>query len=485
MNDLAEKKALHGAQATARHLARRPSAPLAIIGFVGATAAVVAGGKIGAADNAVPISRWLGLLAPPSYQLVNAIPATVMLAGIVVLSGAWMLLVELCRRARISERTLWLITAAWAVPFVIGPPQLSTDVYSSTAHGLLIRIGLDPYRYAPDALNKPHVINAIDPSWRGSVSTGGPLTTFLEHLASAITGGHPVATVIALRVFATCTAVVIGWLAGRLAGPHRIPAIALTAANPAVLLYIVSAGHLDGAMIALVLGALVCVNAHRWTLAVVLACLAAGVKPIAIVVLAMLIAVHAIGQRRHFAWRIAARDALVAVATLTASTLVVSDGVGWLRNVDVITHEHTPFAPASIVSDLMSAVIPGASYDDLAVGGRIAALLAAVTAISYLLVTVLDRPLERTVGFAFLAIGLLAPVLYPWYLLWGVCCLAPSATRARRDWVVALSALACVLTPAGFGDRTAESVTIGAAALLGGGLLARTWLRNRELTAAG
>ena len=481
MNDLAQM-ALHGAQTTARHLARRPSAPLAIVGFVGAGVTVVAGGRIGAAHDALPLTRWLGLLAPASYQIENAIPGTVMLIGIAALVSAWMLAVELCRRGRIGERNLWLVATAWATPFVIGPPVLSTDAYTSTAHGLLIRAGLDPYRYAPDVLNKPHVINAIDPSWRGSVSTGGPVATFLEHLAVAITGGHPVATVIALRVFAVFSAVAIGLLAGALGGAvgsRRVTAIGLTAANPAVLLYVVSACHLDGAMIALLLGALVCANTNRWTLAVVLACLAAGIKPIAFVAVPAMIAAHAIGQRRQFAWRIAARDTAVAVATLVAATLVVNDGIGWLRNVDVITHEHTTFAPASIVSDLLSAVIPGSSYDDLAVGGRIAALLAAATAISYLLVTVLERPLERTVGYALLAIGLLAPVLYPWYLLWGVCCLAPSATRVRRDWVLALSALACVLTPAGLGDRSAEWVTIVAAALLGGGLIARGSVRRR------
>ena len=32
-------------------------------------------------------------------------------------------------------------------------------------------------------------------------------------------------------------------------------------------------------------------------------------------------------------------------------------------------------------------------------------------------------------GYALLPIGLLGPVLYPWYLLWGLLCLAPTARR--------------------------------------------------------
>jgi len=472
MNDLAEK-ALHGAQVAARQVARRPVAPLVLLGFAAAAVVVVAGGRLGAAADVVALSGWLDLQASPNYRISNAIPGAAMVAGIVALLILWVLVLELARRNRISERQMWTVVGAWAMPFVVGPPQLSTDVYTYTAHGLLSRRGLDPYKYAPDVLHTSAVVNAIDPTWRGSPSTGGPLTTLIEHLAASITASHPLAMVIAFRVLGVVSAVAIGVFAAELAGTRRVAAIAFTTGNPAVLLYIVSGCHLTGPLIALVLASLVAATRGRWSYAVVLACLAAGVNPIALVAVPVIIAVHAIGQRNRISWQIAIRDGVLAVATLTIATLIVPDGLGWLRNINVITREHTLFAPANLVSDLISSVVHAASYDDLAVGGRIAALLAAVTVVSYLLVTVLERPLERTIGYALLGIGLLAPVLYPWYLLWGVLCLAPAATRSRRDWLIALSCFACLLNPPGFANPTSQYVTAGALAVLAALLIPR------------
>jgi hypothetical protein len=158
--------------------------------------------------------------------------------------------------------------------------------------------------------------------------------------------------------------------------------------------------------------------------------------------------------------------------------------MGWIRNIAETTHEHTFWAPANLISDLIAPVVSSASYDDLAVGGRVAALLAAITVVGYLLLTVLTRPLERTVGYLLLAVGLLSPVIYPWYLIWGVVCLAPSATRLRRDWLIALSAAAALLTPLGFGERTAQLVTTGALVLILVGLVLRQHLRRRAAAPA-
>ena len=74
----------------------------------------------------------------------------------------------------------------------------------------------------------------------------------------------------------------------------------------------------------------------------------------------------------------------------------------------------------------------GASYDDLAAGARITVVTAMVCVLIYLVVTARQRSLERTAGYALLALAVLSPVTYPWYLLWGVVCLAPAATGVRR-----------------------------------------------------
>jgi hypothetical protein len=145
-----------------------------------------------------------------------------------------------------------------------------------------------------------------------------------------------------------------------------------------------------------------------------------------------------------------------------------------------VTLEHTPFAPASIVSNVVRPIVSAASEDDLAIGGRIAVILAAIGIVIFLLVTVRRRPLNRTVGYVLLTVGACSPVIYPWSLVAGLCALAPSAEGTRRDWVLALSCAVCVLAPVGMSANVAHEVTLVALLVIALGLLLA--LRRRQRT---
>src|SRR5664279_2430808 len=270
MNDLAEK-ALHAIVVARNHVSGRPVLMLSIGGFVSSGTVVFAGGRIGAAPAALPLTSWFGLLAHAGYTVTNLIPGLLMIAGIAALAALWLVALSLART--LDERGVWTIATVWAVPFVIGPPLLSTDVYSYAAHGLLARAGLSPYHHAPSALAGQAIVNAIDPNWRSTPSTGGP-----------VSAGNPLGAVLLLRALAVVCAVAIGRLAADLAGRRRAAeAVAITALNPAMLLYVVSGAHFEGLFVALLLGALVRAGQRRWILAIVLACAAAGVKPIGLI----------------------------------------------------------------------------------------------------------------------------------------------------------------------------------------------------------
>jgi hypothetical protein len=465
MNDLAER-ALHGLDLARKQIIKHPVVSLAVGGFIASTVTMVAGGQIGASASATPMETWFGLL-PDNGTRGDAIAGAVMFGGIVLLLLLWITAVALFKPLACSERQIWTIVGAWAAPFALGPPLLSTDIYTFAGQGLLQRAGIDPYSHGPSTLGHVSIVNAIDPAWRTAPSTSGPLGTTIEHLAVAITGGNAFATVLVLRVLGIACVIAIGKLAAELAGPRRVPAIVITSLNPALLLFVISSAHLDGVLVVLLLGSLVASAQRRWLLAVVLVCAAAATKPVAIVAVPAVLLAHCLGQRSHIAWRIAARDTGVALVSLAVFSLIVRNGFGWRHNLSTVTREHTPFAPASIVSDIVRWIVPSASFDDLAVGGRIAVVLAAIGIVIYLLVTMRTRSLDRTIGYALLAVGLLSPVLYPWFLLWGVVCLAPNAVSVRRDWVIALSCAACVLIPAGFSSQVAHLITLVSLLVIG------------------
>jgi hypothetical protein len=461
----------------------RPAVALAIAGFAAASSVVVAGGQVGTATSVIPLTDWFGLQAVRARHGIDYLPGTLMRCGIIALLMLWLVAIRLHHSGTCSERSVWFIGGAWATPFVIGPPVLSNDVWSYAAQGLLLRSGLDPYSVGPSALGNVPAVAAVDPSWRSATSPYGPLATTAQHLAIAISGGSPLGAVIVFRALGLACFIAIGLLAADLAGPRRVQALTLTILNPLVLLHVVSGAHLDGLLCALLLGAMVAVHQRRWLLALILASAAASVKAPAFAAVLAIVVVHSEGMRGRDLWRTAARDVAVAAVSVAAFAAVVADGWGWVHVVNAPALGRTPLAPASLLADLYDPIVAGASFDDLAAGGRITSMVAAVCIVGYLTVTAYQRPLARTIGYGLLALGFLGPALYPWYLLWGIVCLAPTARTARRDWIVIISGFACFLSQPGL-STTASVILSLVALLIAAAIVAPRALARRRTAAA-
>lgn len=475
MNDMAEK-ALQGLDVARRQVRGRPMLSFAVLGFAISAVVVVAGGRVGAARSTRTLTTWLGLQDAHRARAGDRIPGTVMFAAIVALVLLWLVAVEVLRRSNQPASRVWWVAGAWGAPFAIGPPLMDASVHTYVAYGLLQRAGHDPYTTTPARLGDSPIVAAIDPGARGVPSAAGPLGTLLQHLSVSISSGSALGAVVVLRVVGLVAAVWIGRLAVDMGGTRPGAALSMCVLNPAVLLYVVSAPHLEGLMIALVLAALCAANQQRWLVAVALACVAGSVTAQGFVAVPIIITVHCLSRRTVAAWRLVGRDVLVALGTTVAAGLIQPGGFGWLWTVREQFPAHTPFAPASAIGQILAPIVRGASFDDLAASGRITAMTAAACIIGYLIVTARRRALERTAGYSLLALGLLAPILNPWYVLWGALCLAPTANGARRIWVLGLCATACVLAPPGFSDRAAVWITAGAlvvaAAVIGWFLIA-------------
>jgi hypothetical protein len=469
----------HGNAAAVAWVRRHPHLSLSAAGFAAACVTVVAGGRVGTVRTVIPLTNWFGLFPRNTHPRSVWIPSTVLLGGVIALVLVWLLALRVLRAGRTSERTVWAIGAVWATPFIVGPPLLSNDVYTYAAQGLLLRDGLDPYRVGPAALGNVRALAAVDPSWRSVPSPYGPLASIVQHLAIAISGGSPLGAVIVFRALGVLCLVAVGLLALEVAGPRRVSALTLTVLNPLLLLQVVSAAHLDGVMCALVLAAVVAGSQRRWTAAIVLAAAAGSVKAPAYIAVLAVIAVHQGVPGRGVEWRTLLRDAAVGAAAVFAFALAVPDGWGWTRALTIPALGHTSLAPASLLADLISPVVRAASFDDLAAGGRITALIGAGVICLVLLATADRRGLERTTGYGLLAVGALSPVVYPWYLLGGVVCLLPTARHARRDWLVLVSGTGCLLSPPGFSTGVSTGVSIATLAVALAMIAPRTLARRR------
>ena len=465
MNDLAEK-ALHGLGVARRHVTARPMVGFALLGLAASTVAMIAGGRVRAADPTRPLTTWFGLLDAHGLHADDRAPAFVMLAGVVALVALWVVVVAFVRRHAMPDRSLWLVSGSWSLPLLIGPPLLGTSVQSYAAFGLMQRHGLSPYDYGPSHLGAARVVASIEPAARGVPSSAGPLGSLVQHLAISIGAGSALGAVLVLRGVAVVATVLIGRFAAELAGERRTQALALTVLNPLVLLFVVSAARLDGLMVALLLAAIVAAGQRRWVAAVTLVCIAGSVQGQAFFALPAILVAHWLSSRATRRWARIGRDLLAAAATVGIAGAVVDDGFGWLWTVHKQFSAHTPYSIAGAIAKVLDPVVRGASYDDLAAGARITTITAMICIVGYLLITSRQRALERTVGYSLLALALLAPDLYPWYLLWGALCIAPTASGIRRDGVLALCAAGCILAPPGFSSTATNVVTgVGLAAV--------------------
>ncbi len=232
MNDLAER-ALHGLDVARRQIAAHPIPSLAAAGFASSALAVTAGGRVLLGGTAIPLTSWFGLQT--QHPLDAAwIPAAVSFSGICALVAVWLAALSVLRRRESDDRTAWMLAGTWALPFVVGPPLLSTDVYGYVARGLLQRHGLSPYAHSPLDLGTIPVVEAIDVNWRSTGSTAGPLASLLQHVVLSLAGGNALTAVVIYRLIAVLSAVAIGAFAAELAGKRRGAALALTVLNPAV-----------------------------------------------------------------------------------------------------------------------------------------------------------------------------------------------------------------------------------------------------------
>ncbi|MHB8450817.1 MAG: polyprenol phosphomannose-dependent alpha 1,6 mannosyltransferase MptB [Mycobacteriales bacterium] len=461
-----------------------PLPALILFGVLSGVVVVEAGGAVGPVRGTELPTSWLGLLRPnPVDPVHDPWPGLLLLAGVLALIASWLLAVRALRAHRLTWRGSCALGATWSLPLALGPPMLSNDVFSYAAQGLMLTRGLDPYHSGPGALGATVATATVDPRWRSTPSPYGPLAAYVERAATSLTGGDVLTTVLLLRLIAMLSLVAIGVFAYRLAAPRlRASALLLTVANPLLLLQGLSAVHFEVLMGALVLGSLVAAARSRPVWAVLLACGASavkfpGVEPGLAVAVTFAVrparrildlrepAVGSVQARLGAALRrplhsvqgrLFGYAALITGAWLVLARLV-PDGWGWISALGTPGQGHTPLAPTQLLAGAVGWPLQLAGLASLARITTLARLLGLGTAVGialHLLTSATRRPLVVTVGLSLLAGGLLAPVLYPWYLLWGALVIATFVEDEARSWLVGLCAVGVLLNLPGMAPLT-------------------------------
>jgi alpha-1,6-mannosyltransferase len=311
------------------------------------------------------------------------------------------------------------------------------------------------------------LLAAVDPRGRDTRPPYGGVAVALQKAAAA--AGGPDAALVTLRIFAVIAVVVMVVVTARMASPAQRPlVIAAIAANPLVLIHLVGGAHLDAVAAAL----LVCGLAIAWNRApvgvgpsdsatrarsqarvsrsrhatgVILCTLGAMVKlPVGLgAAYLLVIGFVAAGPSLAARLRSVAADVLAIAAAIGLSVAVSGAGLGWVRNFGTPGKLRTGIAPADLAAHLVTGVCSlvglHPAQSSVLSGTR---LLAAVIGFGLAVMLLLPRwqrrnggggewspPTLDRLGLALLALALLGPVLYPWYLAPVVPMLALAASR--------------------------------------------------------
>jgi hypothetical protein len=377
--------------------------------------------------------------------------------GVILMTLGWIGLIGRAERQRGRERHRLMMVVAvlvlWAAPLMLAPPLLSNDAYSYAAQGELASRGIDPSAHGPVYLLDGDFMIGADPVWKNSPAPYGPVWIGLSEAVVEATGHDAADAIWGLRALAVIGVAMSAVGIALIARSYRLSpaaAIALGIANPLVLLHLIGGSHNDALMLGFLALGLAAFRRDKRILTVVLIALAIAIKLPAFVALVYIGWAWA-GADASIRKRLASMARAVggAAAIIVTLSLIVGVGPGWLVALQGTNSVTSTFSLTTklgyVISDGLHLSGLGLS-EGLVVGTfRFLGLaLAGVIALALLFRT--ERlGVVRCVGLALVAVILLGPVVWPWYLPAGFAVLAAAGLGKWRPSYLLVSFVACLL----------------------------------------
>jgi hypothetical protein len=170
-----------------------------------------------------------------------------------------------------------------------------------------------------------------------------------------------------------------------------------------------------------------------------------------------------------FWWRSlhTAMAGVIAAATLAAASAVSGLGFGWLTTLSAPDKSFTGVTPVDALSHVIvataSVVHVSLALTSVANAAGLVGLACAAIVGSWLLLRSPEMGSVRALGLALLVLALLGPILWAWYLTWGLVVLAPVAIGRLQRVVIVLSIVETFL---GVSSLKGMVQTLGASGVL-------------------
>jgi hypothetical protein len=350
---------------------------------------------------------------------------------------------------RLSGRTVLACIAALNALMLLGPPLLSTDVFSYQAYARMFAVyGYNPYLHGPHAIALDSVYPFIGAKWVGTPTAYGPLFTALSALLAPLSLAAAVLVYKGVAALASLALVALVWNIARNRGVDPVKAVVLVGLNPLVVVYGVGGGHNDLLMLTAMMAGVSLLLQHRDRAGAGSVVLATAVKltggllgPFAFAGLANPISGS---PRRRREFLIGAAVTTVVLAALSLALF----GIGSVHVIDTLRQNQSQ-------GDYYS--IPGFISTRLGLGtvGHITGVVLGtvfVILVIWLLRRVWRREMEWLDGAAWATVGLLltASSMLPWYVAWLLPLAAISRDQRLTRVSVAMTGVITAITLIGY-----------------------------------
>jgi hypothetical protein len=374
---------------------------------------------------------WFTASLPAGHTATKA----VFWVGVGLLCGAWLGLAFSLKRTPLW--TLWALGALWCLPFLLGPPLFSRDVYSYIAQGTLVHLGHSPYHEAPIALahlGHQHVLAGVDPFWRKTTAPYGPLFLGIVSLIVGASGSHLVLGAVLVRLLNTLGVVLMAVFTPRLAralGADPKRAVWLAVLSPLVWLQLVSPAHNDALMAGLMVAGVALAAERRYLLGIAVCAIGATIKVPAVTAIAFIAVAWArtlpdAPQRL----RTVAKAVALTIAVAAIVTLATGLGLAWLSTglFNTPGRVRLSITPATALGYTIAHTVHhlGVPLNGKQFEATLSHVAFAITAVFGLLLLYRTRleNMVRSLGMVLVAVAIGGPAAWPWYFSWGLALLA-------------------------------------------------------------
>jgi hypothetical protein len=438
----------------------------ALPGFLGSTFIAVGGLGVGWFPLSAHILQWSLIDFVQTETIGLALTRSFVVVGAALVLQAWLVVGVDALHGKITRlETIHFSLIAWLIPLLMTPPLFSRDVYSYFMQGKMQLSGNNPYESGVSVV-PGWFQSGVDPLWGDAPTPYGPVFLLIEKAVAALSQDSALLASYLFRLTSVVGVIFICMCIPYLARAHGVNPVSaawIGVMNPLVLMHFVAGSHNDALMVGLICIAMTIALRGHFIAGVVVATLALGIKPVAIVLLPFL-ALIAAGSGASWIRRAkyGAIAGLIALTTLFITSALAQTGpFGWIGSLSTPGSVKSWLSPTTALGMLIGEplqILGFGNVVDTTVGltRLIGSILLAIVLVM-LVIRPAGRSATRGVALSFVALVLLGPVVQPWYLLWSIPLLAVTGLSHKQVRVMVIAVAAFTIHGIANSSSTADT----------------------------